>query len=140
MFGKNKKMKTTDITYIASGCSITGETAFTGSALIGGTLQGNITAAQQITIEPEGAIEGQLCCQELTVSGLFKGQLQCERLVITATGTVEGDVASKTMEIFEGGQFIGARVKEEVNLLQELKTDNNLNKNKLFDGLELQAD
>lgn len=138
MFGKSKK--TCEITYIASGCKITGETEFTGNALIGGSVFGRVHSEQQVTIEAEGLINGELCCHELKVSGIFKGKLQCEHLIITGTGTVEGEVASKSMEIFEGGQFIGIRVKDEVNLLQELNPENKLNKNNLFEGLELQPE
>jgi cytoskeletal protein CcmA (bactofilin family) len=138
MFGKSKK--TGEITYIASGCKITGETGFTGNALIGGSVFGKVHSEQQVTIEAEGLINGELCCHELKVSGIFKGKLQCEHLIITGTGTVEGEVASKSMEIFEGGQFIGIRVKDEVNLLQELNPENKLNKNNLFEGLELQPE
>ncbi|QUN06964.1 polymer-forming cytoskeletal protein [Shewanella yunxiaonensis] len=138
MFGKSKK--NAEITYIAAGCTITGETEFIGNALIGGTIFGKVVAEQNVTIEPKGSIDGQLACQELKVSGIFKGKLQCERLIITSSGTVEGEVASKTMEIFEGGQFIGVRVKEEMNLLQDLKSENKLNKNNLFEGLELQSE
>ncbi|TCN85361.1 bactofilin family protein [Shewanella fodinae] len=136
MFGKNKKMG--EITYIASGCNITGETEFTGNALIGGSVFGKVHSEQQITIEPEGLIHGELCCHELKVAGVFKGKLKCERLVITGTGNVEGEVASKSMEIFDGGQFVGVRVKDEVNLLQKLNNKNNTNKNNTLSEIELQ--
>lgn len=43
--------------------------------------------------------------------------MKCEKLNITSTGSVEGEIACNSMEIFEGGQFIGMRVREEVALL-----------------------
>ncbi len=121
MFGKSKK--TTGLTYIAQGSKITGESHFDGETLVGGAIYGKINAESKLTIEDNGLVDGELTCQELMVSGLFRGKLCCEKLTICGTGTVEGEVASKSMEIFEGGQFIGMRVKEEVNLLKQLGND-----------------
>ncbi|BCV67315.1 bactofilin family protein [Shewanella carassii] len=121
MFGKRKK--TTGLTYIAQGSKITGESHFDGETLVGGAIYGKINAESKLTIEANGLVDGELNCQELKVSGLFRGKLCCEKLIICSTGTVEGEVASKSMEIFEGGQFIGMRVKEEVNLIKELNSD-----------------
>lgn len=121
MFGKSKK--TTGLTYITQGSKITGESHFDGETLVGGAIYGKINAESKLTIEANGLVDGELTCQELKVSGLFRGKLCCEKLTICGTGTVEGEVASKSMEIFEGGQFIGMRVKEEVNLLKQLGND-----------------
>ncbi|WP_345874925.1 polymer-forming cytoskeletal protein [Shewanella algae] len=121
MFGKSKK--TTGLTYIAQGSKIIGESHFDGETLVGGAIYGKINAESKLTIEANGLVDGELTCQDLKVSGLFRGKLCCEKLTICGTGTVEGEVASKSMEIFEGGQFIGMRVKEEVNLLKQLGND-----------------
>lgn len=121
MFGKNKK--TAGLTYIAQGSKITGESHFDDETLVGGAIYGKVTAENKLIIEANGLVDGELNCKELKVSGLFRGKLHCEKLTICGTGTVEGEVASKSMEIFEGGQFIGIRVKDEVNLLKELGDD-----------------
>ncbi|BDM65187.1 DUF583 domain-containing protein [Shewanella sp. NFH-SH190041] len=110
MFGKKKSI--TGLTYIAQGTRVTGESHFAGDALVGGEIHGTIQSEGTVTIEPSGLISGDIECQEIKVSGLLQGKLRCERLVITGTGTVEGDVSSNHMEIFEGGQFIGVRVKD----------------------------
>ncbi|QSX32581.1 polymer-forming cytoskeletal protein [Shewanella avicenniae] len=118
MFGS--KPKKSEITYIAKGTSVTGTMYFDGDTLVSGSLQGDIHADCGISIEPNGIIDGQLRCVELKVSGVFRGKVSCEKLIITESGTVEGEVFSTSMEIFEGGQFIGVRVKEQVNLLDEV--------------------
>ncbi|KFZ37069.1 hypothetical protein HR45_12585 [Shewanella mangrovi] len=118
MFKSNKKKS--DITYIAKGTSITGTMYFDGDTLVGGSLQGEIHADRTVTIESDGIIDGQLRCLELKVAGIFRGKVSCEKLIITDSGNVEGEVSSTTMEIFEGGQFIGVRVKEQVSLLDEV--------------------
>lgn len=112
-----RKNNNTGLTFIAQGTKVCGESHFSGEALIGGELQGKISALNKITIETDGYINGELRCKEIKVSGLFKGKLKCEKLIITGTGTVEGEIACNSMEIFSGGQFIGVRVKEEVALL-----------------------
>ena len=116
MFGKKKSQA--GLTYIAQGTKITGESRFSGDALVGGEIHGTIQSESSITIEPQGLINGEVVCREIKISGYFKGKLQCEKLTITGSGTVEGEVASSQMEIFEGGQFIGVRVKEQTELLQ----------------------
>lgn len=129
MFGK--KRNSSGLTFIAQGTKLSGETHFAGEALIGGELHGKISANDKLTIELDGYIDGELQCKELKVAGVFKGKLKCEKLNITSTGTVEGEIACNSMEIFEGGQFIGMRVKEEIALLSnehhypdELETQN----------------
>lgn len=116
MFGRSKAR--TGLNFIAPGTRLTGETAFLGESLIEGEVYGKISSEGTLTIEAGGLIEGELRCKELKVSGLFKGKLSCEKLTITANGTLEGEVACKTMQIIEGGQFIGVRVKDELLLLE----------------------
>lgn len=114
MFGKKK---TSGLTFIAPGTRLSGESHFAGEALIGGELFGKISSIGKITIEVDGYVDGELNCDELKVAGHFKGKLKCGKLNITSTGTVEGELACESMEIFEGGQFIGLRVKEDIALL-----------------------
>ncbi len=115
MFGK--KHHQAGLTFIAQGTKFSGDTHFSGEVLIGGELYGNISAADKLTIETDGYIEGELQCKFLKVSGHFKGKLKCDKLNITSTGVVEGEVACSAMEILPGGQFIGMRVKEDVAVL-----------------------
>ncbi|MCE9680084.1 polymer-forming cytoskeletal protein [Shewanella sp. AS1] len=121
MFGKKTN---TELTVIAQGTKVSGETHFSGQALIGGELKGKISAADKLTIELDGYVEGELHCKLLKVSGCFKGKLKCQKLTITGSGVVEGEIACDSMEIFEGGQFIGVRVKEDIALLSSELTDN----------------
>ncbi|RTR32495.1 bactofilin family protein [Shewanella atlantica] len=119
MFGKKK---VTGLTFVAPGTKLSGESHFAGEALIGGEVFGKISSSDKITIEIDGYVDGELNCDELKVAGHFKGKLKCGKLNITSTGTVEGELACESMEIFEGGQFIGMRVKEEVALLNSFDT------------------
>lgn len=119
-----RKNSNAGLTFIAQGTKVCGESHFAGEALIGGELHGKVSAQDKITIEADGYINGELQCKELKVSGLFKGKLKCEKLNITSTGTVEGEIACNSMEIFSGGQFIGVRVREEIALLSNEQMQN----------------
>lgn len=103
--------KGNSVTFISASTSIEGEIQLAGTALVAGKLQGKIGSAGQIKIELGGEISGEINCDELRVCGLFSGRACCNKLIITNSGVVEGEVASHQMEIYEGGQFIGQRIK-----------------------------
>lgn len=86
--------------------------------LIGGEICGQILSNANITIEQGGNVQGEIKCQEFMVNGYFKGRLICERLVIQRNGIVDGEVASTSMQIMEGGQFIGLRIKEDTSTIR----------------------
>ncbi|MGZ9897245.1 bactofilin family protein [Shewanella gaetbuli] len=97
------------ITFIGADMSLNGEMDIQGPALIAGKISGTVRSSDVIKIEPSGEVEGEIYCQELRVSGVLKGKLFCNKLVIVSTGVVEADVSSHDMEIYDGGQFIGMR-------------------------------
>ncbi|WP_163934145.1 polymer-forming cytoskeletal protein [Paraferrimonas sp. SM1919] len=112
------KKKSTQLTFIAPGCHINGKMDLHGEALIGGHVEGELNSSANIEIDQQGLFDGKLQCQDVKVSGHFKGSLSCSRLVILNHGTVEGEVCCEHMEIYDGGQFIGRRVKEPQALLE----------------------
>ncbi|MCL1114565.1 polymer-forming cytoskeletal protein [Shewanella basaltis] len=106
MNNKNK-----GITYIGADMSLEGDMSIKGPAIIAGKTKGRITSSHHINIDIGGQVEGEIFCQEIRVSGTFKGKLHCNKLVIVSSGVVDGEVASHQMEIYDGGQFIGMRTK-----------------------------
>lgn len=109
------------VTFISASTSIEGEMQLVGTALVAGKLAGNIRCAGQIKIELGGEVSGELSCDELKVCGVFRGKVRCNKLVIVSSGTVEGEVLSHQLEIYEGGQFIGQRIiGQELEHLPEL--------------------
>ncbi|MBE8168701.1 MAG: polymer-forming cytoskeletal protein [Shewanella sp.] len=108
MFGK--KHTSAELAYIAPGTKITGDTVFSGDALIGGSLIGTVTSKCKLIIEADGRVDGEVDCVEVSISGHFNGKLHCEKLTITNTGIFEGEVSSASIEISEGGQFVGTRL------------------------------
>lgn len=106
MNNKNKGM-----TYIGADMALEGDVNIQGPAMVAGQTQGTINSTDHIKIELGGVVEGEVFCQEMRVSGVFKGKLHCNKLVIVSSGIVEGEVSSHQMEIYDGGQFIGMRTK-----------------------------
>ncbi|MCU8086705.1 MAG: polymer-forming cytoskeletal protein [Shewanella sp.] len=99
------------ITVISAQTLIEGDIQLESAAFIAGKLQGKVRSAGQIKIELGGEISGEVSCHELRVCGVFRGRVCCNKLIITSSGVVDGEVASHQMEIYEGGQFIGQRIK-----------------------------
>ncbi|MGK0409935.1 MAG: cytoskeletal protein CcmA (bactofilin family) [Shewanella psychromarinicola] len=106
MNNKNKGM-----TYIGADMALEGDVRIQGPAIVAGQTKGTINSTDLIKIELGGVVEGEVFCQEMRVSGVFKGKLHCNKLVIVSSGIVEGEVSSHQMEIYDGGQFIGMRTK-----------------------------
>lgn len=116
MFGKNllfTRKSSPALSFIAKGTRLTGNIEFAGDVLIGGEVQGQILSQANVIVEQTGSLQCEVKCRELIIDGYFKGRLICERLVIQAHGIVDGDVACTSMQVNEGGQFIGLRIKED---------------------------
>ncbi|WP_088210664.1 bactofilin family protein [Shewanella sp. Shew256] len=116
MFGKKftfTRSASPALSFIAEGTKLTGNMEFTGDVLIGGEVQGQILSQANVIVERTGKLHSEVKCRELIIDGYFKGRLICERLVIQGHGIVDGDVACTSMQISEGGQFIGLRIKED---------------------------
>ena len=114
----NNKKK--GITYIGADMSLEGDMSISGPAIIAGKTKGQINSSHHISIDFGGEVEGEVFCQEIRVSGVFKGKLHCNKLVIVSSGLVDGEVSSHHMEIYDGGQFIGMRTKgPEAGILPE---------------------
>lgn len=103
--------KANGVTFISALTSVEGDILLESAALVAGTIKGNVSCAGLVKIELGGLIEGELTCDELRVSGVFRGKVHSNKVVIISSGVLEGEVASQAFEIYEGGQFIGQRVK-----------------------------
>ena len=103
------KQQTNPLSFIASGCVMSGDLDFAGDVLIAGTIKGNIVTNGNVTIEVGGEVFGTIECQLLHISGLHKGTAKCQKLTITDKGTFEGDAYNQELEIISGGQFLGQR-------------------------------
>ena len=73
-----------------------------------GTVRGSIESRQYIFVEAGAKVEANLSAEEITVAGEFNGMIECrQRLEITETGVVHGQVTTTMLVVQEGGQLDG---------------------------------
>ena len=92
-------------------------------------------------------MEGEVIAEELTVGGHVKGTIHANRVKLTNTAVVEGDIFHRTLAIEENARFEGASRRNENTIktpsrlqpnraqLQAAPTDGNRKGNGAPDGL-----
>ena len=73
-----------------------------GSVLIRNKFIGEVSA-DQIIVDENGQLEGQIKSVELIVSGDVKGNIISDSIVIMEAGKLSGNIAYKQIAVFEGG-------------------------------------
>ncbi len=93
---------------MALGCVIRGEISATTPLRIAGEALAATIEADVMQVEPSGRVEGSVKARVLRVEGTIHGDCRCsERIEITGTGEVVGDVDSPRLVIAEGGTLRG---------------------------------
>ncbi|MGX9462941.1 bactofilin family protein [Shewanella sp. A14] len=109
-----QKKPVNPLSFIAQECHLTGKLIFSGDVLIAGHIRGDIQAQGNVTIEPTGAVDGDILCRELMVAGQLTGEARCKKLTIHDQGVFEGDAYCENIEILDGGQFLGYRHRDPI--------------------------
>jgi cytoskeletal protein CcmA (bactofilin family) len=73
-----------------------------GSVLIRNKFIGEISA-DQIIVDENGQLEGEIKSTELIISGDVKGNIISDSIVIMETGKLSGNITYKQIAVFEGG-------------------------------------
>jgi len=96
------------VTHIAPHTRIQGELHLDGPAVIGGRLQGNVTAADAVEVSAEGVVDGNVQGVTVTINGTVKGNvlaaLECR---LGPKARVAGDICTANLTIAQGARFIG---------------------------------
>ncbi|TVS13735.1 MAG: polymer-forming cytoskeletal protein [Wenzhouxiangella sp.] len=110
ILGRNhsKNGRNTATTVLAAGSSLVGELALDGNLHVDGRINGSINSTAEVTIGPEGRVEGDIKAQRVLISGSFEGNIEAERLEIVATGKVTGEVVVGQLVVESGAQFNGS--------------------------------
>jgi cytoskeletal protein CcmA (bactofilin family) len=83
-------------------------------------------------------VEGTIAAQELTIGGRFKGTIQADRVTLTNSAVVEGEIHHRSLAIEENAWFAGVSRPNEVSpseasdpqsLIQLVPTDANRQRN-----------
>lgn len=145
MFGsknKNDTINTSIInTIIGSNSKIEGVLTASESTRIDGALEGKIISESSVIIGENGTVRGDITAAEILVAGIVYGNLVAkERIEMTSTGRVLGDIITKTLVIDEGASFKGnctmevagedTKAVEPVHIVQPVSKEDKPNKNK----------
>jgi len=94
---------------LGKGFEIIGKAVFEGQVVIDGKLEGEIEGSDKITVGEGGSvITSKLKTDSIVIGGTVKVKsIASRRIEILSTGKVWGDLASPSLLIHEGAQFVG---------------------------------
>lgn len=112
MFSSKKKGDTINTsminTIIGNNSKIEGVLTASESTRIDGVLEGKIISESSVIVGESGTVKGDITAIEILVAGTVYGNLMAkERIELTSTGRVLGDLLTKTLVIDEGASFKG---------------------------------
>lgn len=112
MFSSKKKTETGNTgminTVIGENSKIEGLLAASDPARIDGLLQGKILSKSSVIVGEHGVVKGDIKAEEILVAGTVYGNLTAgQRIELTESGRVLGDMITKTLVIDEGASFKG---------------------------------
>ncbi|MEP7009977.1 MAG: polymer-forming cytoskeletal protein [Acidobacteriota bacterium] len=95
-------------TRIAPGARFEGKITGTVDLVVDGEVIGEIAVSAVVLIGPQGSVTGPISARVVRVAGRVAGDLRgAERVEITATANLEGDIAAPRVTIAEGAFFKG---------------------------------
>ena len=104
--------KDNNATHIASDTSVRGDIHFSGRLYVSGTVTGKVTTDEGVSatlvVDEGGSIEGDVQAAYVVVAGRIEGNVVAsERLEVSATAEVRGDVSYKQLGMELGGTVNG---------------------------------
>lgn len=112
MFNTKKKTDTVGTgminTIIGNNSKIEGVLVASDPTRVDGLLQGEILSKSSVIVGESGVVKGDIRAVEILVAGTVYGNLKAEeRIELTETGRVLGDLVTKSLVIDEGASFKG---------------------------------
>lgn len=108
MLGKKDAADIKINTILGRGSDFQGDFSTNGSARIDGNVDGNVKVAGVLTVGASGAINGTVEARAAVIGGAIVGNIQAlERVEMTSTARVLGDVTTKIIVIDENAVFQG---------------------------------
>lgn len=96
------------LTIIGPDTKIKGEMFFEKSARILGQFEGKITAKGEVQVGAGALCRAAVEAERVVVDGTVAGPIHArERLTLTATAQVQGDLTAGTLVVAEGASFVG---------------------------------
>lgn len=112
MFGSNKRTPAFSEqveTIIGQATKIKGSVTAGGTIRVDGQVEGEIAAKGDIIVGETGAIQAQLKARSATIAGTVHGNVDViDKLELTASGKLYGDIKTGVLIIGEGAIFKGS--------------------------------
>ena len=121
---KNEVVSTGTInTIIGNNSKVEGLLEASDPTRVDGLVQGKILSKSSVIVGQHGVVKGDIIAIEILVAGTVYGNLKAEqRIELTETGRVLGDLVTKTLVIDEGASFKGNCTME---VMEEKKASEN---------------
>ena len=104
MFGK----KNAEPTIIGNGTVIEGKVSVSNGIQIDGRVIGNVESNENVSVGPEGVIEGELIGGDIAIGGRVEGRVTARgHLHMVSSGAVIGDVFYNSIEVDRGAVIAG---------------------------------
>jgi cytoskeletal protein CcmA (bactofilin family) len=108
MFSKSNERATAETTVISNGTCIEGKMRARGTVQIDGEITGTVEVEGQVSVGPDGRVNGEIVGDNVAVGGRVKGKVTAHgHLHVVKTGVIEGDVYYGSFEIDRGAQLDG---------------------------------
>ncbi len=93
---------------IGSGMRIVGDIESNGVIKVEGVVDGAVRGARQLLLGKSGTIHGDIHAVDAILGGTVVGTVVAsERVEVQSSSSVEGDIHTKSMVVFEGGMING---------------------------------
>ena len=96
---------------------ITGDLVSTGDIKIDGRVDGNITC-RTLTLGDQPVINSAISAETVRICGAFSGEVKANKVVLTSTAKVKGDISQEILEVESG-----ALVEGQVTRLESLEAE-----------------
>lgn len=96
------------LSIIGSGMTVRGDIETPGVVKVEGTIDGFVSARQQVLVAKGGVVHGDIDTREAIVGGSVNGAIRAtERVEIQTGATVLGDITTRRVAVAEGGTING---------------------------------
>lgn len=93
---------------IGIGMRIMGDVESNGTIKVEGVIEGAVRGARQLLLGRSGVVHGDIYAGDAILGGKVVGAvIASERVEIQGTASVEGDIQTKSIVVFEGGSING---------------------------------
>lgn len=81
---------------------IIGDVASKGDLDVHGSIEGTVSV-RALAVARDAVIEGTVRAVSVEIAGRIAGRLECDHVAIESTGSLDGDVAYRTLSVVPGG-------------------------------------